>query len=496
MSTSRIFRRTVTAGGVLFGALLGVVTVRSAMVRSKQPSVVPATVPAFADPGAEQAGRLGQAVRFQTVSRDGMPPASAEFAKLHEFLRQSFPRVHSTLQRETVSELSLLYKWEGQDPQAKPILLLAHQDVVPVENGTEGRWQKPPFSGEIADGFVWGRGTLDDKCSVMAIFEAVEWLLSQGMTPRRTIYLAFGHDEESVSVGGALKIAELLKSRQVHLELVLDEGLVVTKGIMPGVSRPVALIGLSEKGVVNVDIEAVGAGGHSSMPPKQTPIGQLSRAITRLEAEPMPAELRSPTSDMFDYVAPEMTWPLKPLLTNRWLFDPVLTWQLDQGGSTRAMLRTTQAPTMLFGSPKSNVLPQSARVTVNFRIRPGDTTSSVTEHVRKVVADDKIRVTAQPESLIEPSPVSDLSAPAFATISQTIASLFPDVVVAPGLMIGASDGRHFVSVADSVYRFLPIVLASDDLARLHGTNERLRVSDYLRMIRFYAQLLKNFDQPR
>jgi carboxypeptidase PM20D1 len=495
MRIAAFFRRTAAVTGLGLGILLGIVGVRSALTRSRQPAFVAPTVPEFVDVGGEQAARLGQAVRFQTVSRDGSPPATAEFLQLHELLRQSFPLIHSTLQRETVGDLSLLYKWEGQDPAARPILLLAHQDVVPVEPGTESRWQKPPFSGEIDGGFIWGRGTLDDKCSVMAIFEAVEWLLLQGKKPRRTIYLAFGHDEEAVSVGGALQIAELLKSRGIQLELVLDEGLAVTRGLMPGVQRPVALIGVSEKGVLNVHIEAVGEGGHSSMPPKRTLIGQLSRAITRLEDQPMPRQLRPPTSDMFDYVAPEMSWPLKPLLTNRWLFDPVLTWQLDQGNSTRAMLRTTQAPTMLQGSPKSNVLPQSARVTVNFRIRPGDTTASVTEHVQKVVADEHIRVTAQPESATEPSPVSDPNSPTFATVGQTIVSLFPDAIVAPGLMIGASDGRHFARVADSVYRFVPFVIEPEDLARFHGTNERIRTTDYLRMIRFYAQLIQNLDAP-
>ena len=496
MGIRTIIRRTAALSGLGVGILVGVVCLRTMLIESKQPTFTAPTVSEFLDAGGQQAARLGQAVRFQTVSRDGQPPVSTEFLRMHEFLKTSFPRVHSTLARETVSDLSMLYKWEGQDPQARPILLLAHQDVVPVENGTESRWQKPPFSGEVSDGFIWGRGALDDKCSMMAIFESVEWLLGQGYKPRRTIYLAFGHDEEAVAVGGALKIAELLKSRGIQLELVLDEGLSVVKGIMPGVKRPVALVGVSEKGVANVEVEAVGEGGHSSMPPKRTLIGKLSRALTRLEEHPMAAELRPPTSDMFDYVAPEMSWPLKPVMTNRWLFGPILRWQLDQGNSTRALLRTTQAPTMLSGSPKSNVLPQAARATINFRIRPGDSTDQVVEHVRKVIGDDSIRVNAQPGSLIEPSPVSDVRSPSFSIMTKTIASVFPEAIVAPGLMIGASDGRHFVPVSESVYRFVPFVLEPDDLSRLHGTNERIRITDYLRMIRFYAQFVKNFDAPR
>lgn len=496
MAKASIFRRTATLAGAGILALFAVVTVRTVTLTSRQPSFTAPTIKELTSDGELRAQRLGQALRFQTVSRDGEPPQTAEFEKLHAFLRQSFPKVHASLLRETVSGLSLLYKWQGSDPQARPILLLAHQDVVPVDPVTESRWHKPPFGGELSDGFVWGRGSLDDKCSMMAIFESVELLLEQGYQPKRTVYLAFGHDEEAVASGGASQIAELLRSRGIKLELTLDEGLTVLQGMMPGVKRPVALVGVSEKGFINVEIEAAGAGGHSSMPPKRTLIGRLGRALSRLEEHQMAAELRSPTSDMFDFLAPEMSWPLRPVLANRWLFGPILRWQLEQANSTRALLQTTQAPTMLLGSPKSNVLPQTARATINFRIRPGDTTEQVVQHVRDAVHDSEITVSAQPGSGNDPSPVSDVHSALFATFGKTVVSLFPDALVAPGLMIGASDGRHFVPVSDSVYRFVPMVLEPDDLPRLHGTDERIRISDYLRMIRFYAQLVQNLDGPR
>lgn len=471
--------------------LLGVATVFALLTPSKQPRFSPPSVPEMASP--ETASRLGQAVRFLTISRDGEPAASAEFLHLHEFLQRAFPLVHTTLKSETVADLSLLFTWEGHDPTARPILLMAHQDVVPVEPGGDATWEVPPFSGQVQNGFIWGRGTLDDKCSMMAILESVEWLLSQGYRPARTIYLAFGHDEEAVGSGGAAQIAQLFASRGVRLELTLDEGLAVTQGIMPGLSRPVALVGMSEKGFVNIEVEAIGQGGHASMPPKETPIGKLAQAIVKLEAEPMPSKLRPPVSDLFDYTAPEMSFPMRLLLTNRWLFEPLLRLQLDKANSTRAMLRTTQAPTILSGSPKSNVLPQSAKVVLNYRIRPGDTTESTLAHVRKVVRDDSLKVSIQPGSGTEPSPVSDHRAPVFALLSKTILSLFPDAVVAPSLMIGASDGRHFSAVSDSVYRFAPFVLTPEDLPRLHGKNERISVRDYQRMIRFYAELVKNLN---
>lgn len=484
-------RRSVAALVLALLLLLGIASLRAVLTPSKQPRAVPPTVPAFAP--MEAAQRLGQAVRFQTVSIDGAPSPNAELLHLQEYLQRTFPLVHSTLSRENIADLSLLYKWEGSDVTARPILLLAHQDVVPVEPGSEAKWEYPPFSGEVQKGFIWGRGTLDDKSSVLAILEAVEWLLSQGHRPARTIYIAFGHDEEKASSGGAFQVAEALRSRGVRLEMTLDEGLSVTQGLMPGLSREVALIGMSEKGYANLEIEAVGQGGHASMPPKQTPIGLLSHAMVRLEDNTMPQSIRPPVSDMFEWLAPEMSFPLRLVLTNQWLFSPVLRSQLSAKDSTRAMLQTTQAPTMLFGSPKSNVLPQSVKVVVNYRIRPGDTSETLLAHVRKVVADDRLKVQLQPGSVTEPSPVSEVSAPMFSTVTKTILSLFPDAVVAPGLMLGASDSRHFTQVSDSVYRFAPFVVSAEDLPRFHGNNERIKVSDYLRMIRFYAQLIRNVD---
>ena len=437
------------------------------------------------------AKRLAQSVRFRTVSHGPNDPIAEEaFHGLRDFLARSFPRVHKTLKREIINDYSLLYTWEGNDPKLKPILLAAHLDVVPVEPGTEGKWTHPPFSGAIADGFVWGRGTMDMKLSVVGILEAVEYLLGQGFAPKRTVYLAFGHDEEIGGAGGAARIAKLLAQRGVRLHFTLDEGLAVTHGIVPGVERPVALIGVAEKGYLTLELTARAKGGHSSMPPRSTAIGKLARAIHRLETNPMPAALRVPVSSMFEYLLPEMKVARRVIPANRWLFEPLILSRFEEKPATNALVRTTTAPTILRAGVKENVLPSEANGLVNFRILPGDTVDSVIGHVRKVVDDHNVTIRPLREGR-NASPVSKINSASFAAIYKTVRQVFPGAVVAPGLVIGGTDSKHYVKIADNSYRFLPMRLGPDDLKRVHGTNERIAIDNYAEIIRFYIQLLRN-----
>lgn len=496
-------------GGV--AALLAVAGVRSAIAPSRQ--VAPETrqgrvAPPIPEAEAQAlAGRLAQAVRFPTVSYDrapGAPPPTEEndprlrqkneaLRGLHAFITASYPALHAALRREVIGGFSLLYTWQGQDAAAPPFLLLAHQDVVPVEPGTEGAWQHPPFSGDVDGGFVWGRGTLDDKNSVVGILEGVERLVRAGYKPRRTIYLAFGHDEEAIGSAGAGAIAATLKQRGVRLAFVLDEGQAIVQGIIPGVKGPVALIGLAEKGYVSLELDASSEGGHSSMPPAVTAVGRLARAITRVESSPFPGQLRGAPRAMFEFVGPEMPQPLRLLFTNLWLFGPIVRWQLGQKASTSAILRTTTAATQLEGSPKDNVLAQHARAVFNFRIIPGDTVDTVTSRVRTLVDDPGVTVRALPETGHDPSPESSPSAPAFQAIARSVRTVFPESRVAPSLMLGASDSRHFVGVADQIYRFVPELVTGEDLARFHGTNERIAVENFAQHVRFYEQLIRTAD---
>lgn len=437
------------------------------------------------------ANRLAQAVRFRTVSHQDPAQFPAEaFRSFHAFLERSFPRMRAALARESVNDYSLLYRWRGADASLPPVLLLAHQDVVPADPVSLDKWSHAPFSGDVADGFVWGRGALDDKGSVMALHEAVEALLAQGFKPARTVYLAFGHDEEVGGRQGAAAISGLLASRGVHLQSVLDEGQAVTSGIVPGIDRPVALVGIAEKGYLSLELLVEAEGGHSSMPPPQTAVGILAAAVARVEASPFPAQLTAPVRRQFEFLGPEQGWGMRLVLSNLWLFEPLLQRRMEKSPQTAAMLHTTIAPTMLEGSIKENVLPMRARAVINFRVLPGMTTGDVIARIRAVVADPRVTISPTGTSRSEPSPVADTQGESFARLHRAIAATFPDAVVAPSLVLGATDTRHFTGIADNLFRFLPARLARTDLKRYHGIDERVAVDNYVEFVRFYMRYIR------
>ena len=271
------------------------------------------------------AQNLSRAIKFRTISHpDPVKFNPDEFKSLHQFIEESFPKLHKTLTKEVINDYGLLYTWKGSDSNLKPIMFMAHMDVVPIAPGTEEDWHYPPFAGRIAEGFIWGRGTLDDKVSLMGIMEAVEALLADGYKPRRTLYLTFGQDEEVGGQRGAFQIAKLLKSRGIRAEYILDESGAITSGVFPGVSSPVALVGIAEKGYLSLKLTVDHEGGHSSMPPKQSAIGILASAIHNLEKNQFPAKLEGPTMLLFDYVGPEMPFGMKFLIANKWLLGGLL----------------------------------------------------------------------------------------------------------------------------------------------------------------------------
>lgn len=472
-------------------ALAGVLLARTWRLRAAAPPPVE-PAPAVALDLRAATERLGTALRFRTVSSvDTTQRADAEFQAFHAFLAQAFPAVHAQLRRETIGGLSLLYTWPGSDPGLPPLLLLAHQDVVPVEAGTEGRWTHPPFGGVVAEGYVWGRGALDDKSSLMAQLEAVETLLREGFRPRRTVLLAFGHDEEIGGRAGAAALAAELRRRGVRPLLVLDEGGVIGRGLLP-VDRPVALVGLAEKGYVSLEFLATAPGGHSSMPPARTALGRVIEAVDRLQQRPFPAALREPTRSMLLALAPEMPLTARLALANLWLFEPLVVRRLATTPAGNAALRTTIAPTMAEGSVKDNVLPQRARVVVNFRIAPGDRVATVLAHARSAAAGTDVRLGIVNNFASEPSAVAPQDT-VYALLARTIRRVRPDALVAPYLVLGATDSRHYAGLTPRIYRFLPVTLTAADLRRIHGTDERIAVDDYARLIRFYRQLILDLD---
>jgi carboxypeptidase PM20D1 len=482
-------KKTALAILALFSILIAILFIRAAGFRSRQISVDP--IPAIAINRDQLAERLSQAIQFKTISlQSPEDPGAEEFRRFHTFIDQSFPHVAQHLRKEVLGGYSLLYTWPGKDPKLKPGFLLAHLDVVPVEAKTESSWSQPPFSGRIAGGYVWGRGAMDDKVGVMGLLEAVEYLLANGFQPQRTIYLAFGHDEEIGGNAGAAQIAALLRSRGIELEFVLDEGLNIFNGVIAGINAPTALVGIAEKGYLSLQLTTESAGGHSSAPPADTAIGVLSRALQRLEARPFPARLPGPTRELFEFLGPEMAWTKKIVLANLWLFEPLLKKQVSRSPLTNALLRTTVALTMIHAGVKENVLPSQATATINLRLVPGDSVASATARVRDVINDSRVEVKPLPIR-IEPSAVSDIRSPSFALLNRTIRQIAPQALVAPALLVAGTDSRYYQNLSKNIFRFLPITLRPDDIKRYHGIDERIAIEDYERCVRFYAQLIRN-----
>ncbi|HET9767689.1 MAG TPA: M20 family peptidase, partial [Thermoanaerobaculia bacterium] len=455
---------------------------------------------------AAAAERLAQALRFRTISHDD--PAQddpSQLIALRGFLERSFPRVHAQLAREQVSEHSLVFTWPGRRPDLPPVLLMGHQDVVPVED--ERAWTQPPFGGVVADGFVWGRGAIDDKQAVLGILEACEALLGEGFTPARTVYLAFGHDEEASGLEGARRIAEGFAARGVHFAFVLDEGGFYTEGMLPGLTVPAALVGTAEKGYLSLELLAEGEPGHSSRPPQQMAIGILARALERLQAQPFPARLEGAARDMLVTLAPRLPFGQRVALANLWLLSPVVARGLTAEPSTAAMVRTTTALTVVEGGHKENVLPGRARAVVNFRLLPGDTVAGTIARARSIVDDERVSLRtlsaggaagggkgSEPLA-IEPAAASRVGSPGWQVVARATQEAWrqSDLAVAPWLLTGASDARYFVPLADDVYRFTGFTIRPPDAARFHGIDERITVGDYRRAIEVYYRVLRGLD---
>ena len=476
--------------GFALALILAVLLVRAATMRSQQVPAEPAARVAFDAPAL--ATRLAGGLRFPTISnQDGANRDDAAFEGLQRYLEQEFPLVHRTLARERVGDFALLYTWRGSDPSLAPVVLMAHQDVVPVEPGTEPDWEHPPFAGDIAGGYVWGRGALDDKVNLFGELEAAESLLRDGVRPRRTIVFVFGHDEEIGGAGGAAQIAALLAQRGVRPLMVVDEGGSILQGIAPGVAAPVAAVGIAEKGYVSVELEAQAPGGHSSTPAAQTAIGILAAAVRSVERTQMPVRLDGASRLLVEQgVGPEADFAHRIVYANLWLLRPVVERALARIPAASATVRTTTAPTVLSAGMKDNVIPSRARAVVNFRILPGDTIDAVLEHVRSVVGDARVAIRALPKKR-EASSLSRTDGEGWEMLARSIREALPGAVVAPYLMLAGTDSRHFAPLTDAVYRFMPLRLTLEDTRRIHGTNERVGIDDYTDLVRAYRRLLEN-----
>ena len=439
--------------------------------------------------------RLSKAVQLKTIATQTVVDTFA-FDKLMAQIEANYPLVHQELEREIFNDFTLMYKWKGKDTRLQPVLLMGHTDVVPVEESSEDDWTEPPFSGTIKDGLIWGRGTLDDKLNVFGLLEAMEHLLKEDLLPIRDIYFVFGHNEEVGGLQGAMAAAQYFEKNNIQFDFVLDEGQMVLNDALKGLDSPLAMIGIGEKGYTSLTLSVqLEKGGHSSMPPPETAVGILSSAISKIQNNPFPMQINGATEQLFKHVGPEMNLLYKTLFANLWITKGLIKNQLGKDPAASALMRTTTAPTMLRAGFKENVLPTKASAKINFRIIPGETIESVRKHVANIINDDRVVVqVSNPEFSSDPTPLSETESFGYRVLQRTIQEIYPDVVVAPSLVVAATDSRHFTKVANNVYRFQPIQIDRKDLSKFHGIDECISVENYERAIRFYRQLILNIGK--
>ncbi|RIV33015.1 M20/M25/M40 family metallo-hydrolase [Flagellimonas lutimaris] len=474
-------KKLIIAIAAIIVVLGGILVFNTLSLKSKQVDPEPLATMKFPEMAFQN---LSKAVQFKTISfsEDAIPDSTA-FNGFHQFLKDTYPLIHEKLTLEKINDYSLLYKWEGSDSSQKPIILLSHQDVVPVDQPTLDAWEAGPFEGAITDTHIIGRGTMDDKSSLMALMESVEVLLQESFTPKQTIYLAFGHDEELGGSNGAKAIAAHLKKQGVHAAMALDEGGFLAQNMVPDFDKTVAMINLAEKGYVSFNLIVETTGGHSSAPPEDNTLGMLAQAIVDLEDNQLPYKMVKPIDYQFEYMGAEMPFFKRMAFANPWLFKAPVLKALNA--------HTTTAPTIIEGGVKDNVIPTVGKATINFRILPGETVESVKEHIQETIGDGiKVEIAGFSTN---PSPVSGIDSDAFKNLEKTIRSVFPEAVVVPGLIGGGTDARYFYDVSDDVYRFYPLRIGPDSMTRFHGIDEKIGKENYKEMITFTYNLIKRFN---
>lgn len=433
--------------------------------------------------------KLAEAIKIKTISNSNYAKTNwEEFRKYHKLLEELFPLVHSSLNKKIINDYSLVYHWKAKNSKKKPILITAHMDVVPIEKGTENDWDHAPFSGAISQGYVWGRGALDTKIHMIGALEAAEILLKENYTPDRDIYFAFGHDEEVGGTEGAKRIAEYFKENNIEFEYLIDEGGCVAEGVIEEISKPIALIGIGEKGYANIKISVSDDGGHGSMPPKHTALGLVAQAINNLEKKQCRIKLVKPVKEFLLRIGPEMKFINKLILSNLWLFKPLFLTIFSKTKTGNAMLRTTTAATMTNASMEPNVLPQKASATFNFRIRPEETGEDLLHHIRSVNKNIPIEIDVL--RLEEPSKVSDSNSEGFNNIEAITKFLYKDVIVAPYLVMAGTDARKYEDVCKNIYRYTPFKIHNDEMSKIHGTNENISIENVNNCLRFFYILFK------
>ena len=431
--------------------------------------------------------RLAELVKCRTVSFDDHSKEDdAEFEKLIGMLPSLYPGVFKTCGFMQLPDRGLLFHWKGKSAGAKePAVLMAHYDVVPVE---PQNWERDPFGAEIVDGVMWGRGTLDTKVTFNGVLSAAEELISKGFVPEDDLYFAFSGQEE-INGMGAVNIVNWFKERGITPSMVVDEGGAVVEDVFPGVKGSCALIGIAEKGLMNVTFRLDTAGGHASAPAPHTPVGRLAAACKAIEDHPLPSHFTDPVLKMFDTLGRHSTFVYRMIFANLWLFRPVLDMICRKGGGEmNALVRTTTAFTQMSGSLANNVIPPSASMTANVRINPADSSKSVLAYYQSLIKDEEIKLDPLVEA--EPSPISRTDCAGWKRVVEAVEGTWKGTIVSPYLMVQCSDSRHYGVISDRVYRFSAMDLTSEERRMIHGNNERIRLDCACRAVEFYIRLIK------
>ena len=424
-------------------------------------------------------------VRCKTVSsRDSSQVDWAEFGKFRILLAERFPRIRAACKMEMIGPTGFLYHLPGRSAE-KPSVCMAHYDVVPAE---EELWSKPAFEGIVEDDVIWGRGTLDTKGTLCGVMEALELLLAEGFVPENDLYLSFSGEEE-VDGDTCSMIVSHLEKKGVKPAIVVDEGGAVVDHTFPGVPGQCAMVGIAEKGGVNLDFTMASEGGHASTPPAHTIWGQLSKAVTRIEDNPFPYQMTKPTAEMFDTVGRHSTFLYRMIFSNLWCFSPVLDLLGKKtGGELNALMRTTVAVTRMEGSNAYNVLPPKASFGMNMRLLGEDTVESVVARLKRIIKNDKIEISVVTGT--NPSPCSETDCEEWEKLSRAIRQTWPEAIVSPYLMMACSDSRNYCAISNRVYRFSAMHLSKAERAMIHGNDERIPVETLLTTVKFYIRLLK------